>query len=172
MQGQRYPEVDLNGIELAEFTVQEIVAPPTEVSFPWSSFIGTRTLWLCLTGEVFALNIIMFQIYEEFIQIFKKTWRFKLLNRQNIEISHLYYCLEYIQTVNKTYGKMFILTAILKKENWSNLMIPCCTFKNNRKDLVKWNGYILLVVSGIRNWILSFWWTICQYLWRHDLLLT
>lgn len=34
MQGQRYPEVDLNGIELAEFTVQEIVAPPTEVSFP------------------------------------------------------------------------------------------------------------------------------------------
>ena len=34
MQGQRYPEVDLNGIELAEFTVQEIVAPPIEVSVP------------------------------------------------------------------------------------------------------------------------------------------
>ena len=52
----------------------------------------------------------MFQIYEEFIQIFKKTWRFKLLNRQNIEINNLY-CLEYIQTVNKTYGKMFNLAS-------------------------------------------------------------
>ena len=112
MQGQRYPEVDVNGIELSEFTVQEIVAPSIDLSFPWSSFIGTRTLCLHLTGEVFALHIIMIQIYEEFIQIFKKTPRFKLLNRQNIEISHLYYYLEYIQTANKIYRKMFTLTVI------------------------------------------------------------
>lgn len=73
MQGQKCPEVDVNGIELVEFTMQETIAPPVEMSFPQSSFISTWTLWLQLTGKVFTLNIIMFPIYEEFIQIFKKN---------------------------------------------------------------------------------------------------
>ena len=34
MQGQRCPEVDVNSTELAEFTMQETIAPPVEMSFP------------------------------------------------------------------------------------------------------------------------------------------
>lgn len=100
MQGWRCPEIDVG---VVEFTVQESRAPHKMLLntriYPCSSRAGTRPFRLQLTGKVFVLNITMFLIYKDFIQILKKNT--KIQTDKQAEDRNKVFILEDIPTVNK-----------------------------------------------------------------------